>query len=342
VHILYLHQHFVARNGTSGGRSHEFSKILIEKGHKVTLITGLSDYSGLNDLPNDMSPRTILDGIDLRIIRVSYSQQMGMMRRILSFMQFMILSTWAALRIKSVDVVFATSTPLTIAVPGLCASLFHRRPFVFEVRDLWPDIPIQLGILRNPLLCWLARLLERTAYRRAAHIVALSPGIQEAIVAQGIPKSKTTLIPNSSDVNLFRVPSNLGRDFRGSHPEIGDRPLVVYAGAFGKVNGLEGMVKLASVVHLRDPDIRFLLVGDGSEKDRIMGLAKAGGLLNQNMFFMASVARRELPKILSAATHCDQLWWMAGGSPQKIRGRACDRPNGYGNICISTDLRPAG
>lgn len=302
MHILYLHQHFVTRSGTSGGRSHEFSKILVERGHKVTLVTGAYDRGGLDFPEGRMMSRTDVDGIDVIMVRVPYGQRMSIIARIFSFLQFMILAAIAGAKVKGADVVFATSTPLTIAVPGMLLSALHRKPFVFEVRDLWPKVPIEMGILRNPLMKVGAHWLERTAYRWARHVVALSPGMREGIVASGVAPGKVSVIPNSSDVELFRVDPRIGEAFRSTHPELGDGPLVVYAGAFGKVNGLEYVVELARIVDAIDGGIRFVLAGEGSERGKLERIAREAGLLDRNIFILDPVPRAELPGLLSAAT----------------------------------------
>ncbi len=302
MHVLYLHQHFVARSGTSGGRSHEFARILVERGHRVTLVTGAHDQSGLELDGRGLVERTILDGIEILVLNVRYSQKLSMARRILAFVRFMVLSSWVAMRVPGIDVVFATSTPLTIAVPGILASWRRRRPFVFEVRDLWPEIPIQIGVLRNPLVKLAARGLERFAYRCASRVVALSPGMKAGVVAAGVPAERVAVIPNSSDVGLFRVPSELGLEFRAGRPELGDRPLVVYAGAFGRINGLDYVVGLAERVAAIDPRPAFLLVGQGSERSKVLALAAERGVLGVNLFALDPLPRAELPRLLSAAT----------------------------------------
>lgn len=301
MHILYLHQHFVARSGTSGGRSHEFSKILVEKGHQVTLVTGAYDRSGL-DLPSGRRiVRMDVDGIDVIAANVPYGQNMSMLRRMVSFAHFMVMSTWIACRVRNIDVVFATSTPLTIAVPGLIASLIRRKPFVFEVRDLWPAIPIEMGILKNPVIKLVAKLLEKVAYRRASHVVALSPGMKAGVVAVDGRPDVVSVVPNSSDVELFRVPADVGDDFRTQHPEIGGRPLVVYAGAFGRVNGFDYVLRLVEHAARLYPEICWVLCGQGSEKEWIIESATAKGLLGKNLLVLDPLPRRELARLLSAA-----------------------------------------
>ena len=300
--VLYLHQYFVGRTGTAGWRSYEFSRYLVRKGHAVTVVSGCSEWSGLT-LPAGQR-RTVLevDGIEVRLLGVPYSQRMSMRRRLGAFAGFMLGASRECGRVARPDVVFATSTPLTIAVPGLWASWRHRCPFVFEVRDLWPAAPIELGVLKNPLLIAAARALERLAYRRATHIVALSPGMKDGIVAAGVPAEKVTVIPNASDVELFRVPPEVGTKFRVEQGDLGRRPWVVYTGTFGRVNRVDWAVRLAGCVARLAPEVAFLFYGAGSEKERTRALARELGLLDRSVFFHDPLPRVELPRVLAAAT----------------------------------------
>lgn len=300
--ILYIHQHFVVRSGTSGGRSHEFSRVLVDRGHEVTIVTGAYDRSGLEGRGAGLVERMRIDGIEVVSIRVPYSQNMGMLRRMLAFLQFVVLSSWVAARSGRPDLVFATSTPLTVCIPGILASMRWRRPFVFEVRDLWPAVPIEMGVLRNPLARWAAKRLERIAYRRAEKVVALSPGMKEGIVAAGVLPGKVAVIPNASDVELFRENEPAGIRFRAAHPELGARPVVAYVGAFGRVNGLEYMLSLAREVAAIDPSVAFLLVGQGSEEARLKAMSEEMGLSGRSVFILPAVPRQELASVLGAAT----------------------------------------
>lgn len=299
LHVVYLHQHFATRAGTTGGRSHEFARLLVQRGHRVTMVAGASDHSGLS--VDRLISRQVLDGIELIVVDVPYAQEMSMRRRAQAFLKFMLLSSAVCARLEDADVVFASSTPLTIAVPGLLAALAHRAPFVFEVRDLWPEIPIRLGFLKSPAAIWTAHRLERLAYRRARRIVALSPGMKSAIVAGGVPAERVAVIPNSSDVELLRRPDE-GERFRREHPELGARPLIVHAGTFGRVNGLDWVPRLAQAVARIDPSPCFLLIGRGSEKPGVIARAKELGVYERNLFCMEPRPRAELAPALNAAT----------------------------------------
>lgn len=300
--ILYLHQHFALRSGSAGTRSFEFARLLASRGHEVTVVCGRSYRSGLPQLERGLIHKFERSGFHIWQLNVDYDQKMGFTKRILVFIWFMLLSSWVACFKRDVDVVYAASTPLTIAVPALMASFLRGRKFVFEVRDLWPEIPIGLGVLRNPLLIFVARQLERLAYRRAEHVVALSPGMKEGVMRQGIPAGKVSTIPNSSDNDLFDVPASAGVAFREKHKLPLDLPLVVYTGAFGRVNELSYLVHLADWIKRRGERVGFLLVGAGREFRPVKQLARELGLLNECVWLMEAMPRQEIPVVLSAAT----------------------------------------
>jgi glycosyltransferase involved in cell wall biosynthesis len=225
---------------------------------------------------------------------------MGFTERIKAFLKFVVVSAQKAASIDG-DIVFATSTPLTIALPGIYAKKRNKIPMIFEVRDLWPEVPISLGAIKNKLLISASRWLEGYAYKSSEHIVALSEGMKAGVVKAGYPENKVSVIPNSSDNDLFSVSEEEGLNFRKGHSWLGDRPLIVYTGTHGKVNGVSYFVRLAKATIKKDPDIRFLTVGDGRERKMVADLAKKYGVLNKNFFMMGSVPKTQIPAILSAA-----------------------------------------
>jgi glycosyltransferase involved in cell wall biosynthesis len=212
----------------------------------------------------------------------------------------MLWSSVRATRLRP-DVVLATSTPLTVAVPGIVASRLRRVRFVFEVRDLWPELPIQVGALRDPVSRALARGLARLAYRSAAHVVALSPGMAAGVRGYGIPADRVTVVPNASDLELFAGGAEAGRRLRAANPWLGDRPLVVYAGTFGVANEVEWLVRLAAAVRPLDGDVRFMLLGDGRRVSAVRDLARELGVLDRTVFVQDPVPKAEMPGVLAAA-----------------------------------------
>ncbi|MEU4692547.1 glycosyltransferase family 4 protein [Actinoplanes sp. NPDC023714] len=295
MHIVYIHQYYCNPAMAGGIRSYEQARRLVARGHTVDVIT--TDIT-----PGDRAlgwKVTEDDGVRVHWFRVPYSNNMSYARRLRAFGEFMVLAAAKAARLKA-DLVFATSTPLTVAVPGVIAAKLRRAPFVFEVRDLWPEVPIEMGALRNPVARGLAGALADFAYRNAAEVIALSPGMAAGVTARR-PRTRTTVIPNAADIDLFRVGSREIADFRARHDWLGDRPLIVYTGALGAVNGVEYLVRAAARMHELDPDIRVLIVGHGKEWEPTKDLAarlKLGGVVHM----WEKVPKSELPVILGAAT----------------------------------------
>jgi glycosyltransferase involved in cell wall biosynthesis len=232
MRILYLHQFFVTRAGVGSTRSYEFARRFVARGHEVRIVTA----------PGAAGPGTSrVDGIEVVAVRGAYSDyvqatSLSYPRRMLAFARFALSATAAALRGPRPDVVYATSPPLTMALPALAVAAARRVPVVWEVRDLWPEAPIQMGALRSPLLRRAARALERFVYRRAARLIALSPGIRAGMVAAGAPRRRVALVPNASDLDLFR-PADPPERFR-----------VSYFGTMGEANDLTAAVEAARLL----------------------------------------------------------------------------------------------
>jgi len=188
VRVTYIHQYFTTPDQGGGTRSYEMGRRLVKMGHQVRMITTSRELGF-----GGWKVRTV-EGIEVHELGVPYSNHMGNLRRIFAFLHFAVMASLRVTRLPA-DVIFATSTPLTVAIPGIIGSTLRRRPLVFEVRDLWPDVPIALGVLKSPVTKWLARALERVVYARARHIVALAPGMREDIVAKGVDQTKVRRDP---------------------------------------------------------------------------------------------------------------------------------------------------
>lgn len=300
MHILYLHQYFCPPDGAGGTRSYEMARRMVDAGHRVTLITSSAFFPASYDLKR--TTKVSLDGIELVILRVPYGNHMGFGRRIWAFLKFAVRSTLKAVAVKEVDVVFATSTPLTIIVPGYIASRISAAPLVFEVRDLWPALPIAVGALKNPIAIWLAQTLERFAYRSATGLIALSPGMKDGVTRSGIPEYRVAMIPNGCDVELFRPNSKQIEAFLNRFPELQGGPLVIYGGTLGHINGVGYMVDLAAAMQRINPSVRFLICGDGIERDTIQAKADTLGVLDHNLWMIPALPKNEMPGPLAAAT----------------------------------------
>lgn len=263
VKITYIHQHFTLPHEGGGSRPYEFARRMAADGHKVTMICGGSEALEID-----------VEGIKIRRLAVPYSNKMTVSERILSFARFMAAASFVAAR-TSADVVFASSTPLTVAIPGLVAKVIKRAPLVFEVRDLWPAIPIELGYLKNPVAIKVARMLEKVAYSSAASIVALSPGMRDGVL-EVTPAKQIEVIPNACDFELFTYSDENVRAFREEKGWSEDEFIVVYAGGFGPIYEIDWSVQLAAA--LKEDNIRFVLIGEGASSDRVRKLALDLGL----------------------------------------------------------------
>jgi glycosyltransferase involved in cell wall biosynthesis len=300
VRILYLYQYFVARKGHGMTRAYEFAQRLVDKGHDVTVVT-LPGYLPAEYQEFNKITRVNIEGVPTVIIPVQYSNYMRFSRRIWAFIRFAFQATWICMRTPT-DVIYASSGPLTIAFPAIIGRLWQRVPMVFEVRDLWPRMPIALGILKDPFTKAIARAMEWVAYHASTHVVALSEGMAAGVQERGIPASKITVIPNSSDVDLFDVPPETGRPIREKLGIDADTPLLVYAGSFGWMYKLVYVIDIAKAMRDVMPECRFLLVGAGATVEDVTTKARQAGLLDDTVFIWPPVPKLEMPAILSAAT----------------------------------------
>jgi glycosyltransferase involved in cell wall biosynthesis len=295
MRVVYLHQYFSTPGMPGGARSYQMARRLAAMGHEVMMVTS-------DQRPNSGGSawrESLEAGVRVYWTPVPYDNVMTYNERIKAFFTFAWRAARKAAELQG-DVVFATSTPLTIALPAVYAARRAKCPMVFEVRDLWPAVPIAIGAIRNPLLKAAARWLERFAYRNATRIVALAPGMRDAIVATGYPADRVTVIPNGCDLDVFTADAP-GRDQRAEHHWLKDRPLLVFAGTFGFVNGMEYLVRLAGWIRKLDADVRIVAVGTGREFEATRALAEKLGVLGENLHLLGQLPKMEVAGWLQAA-----------------------------------------
>lgn len=291
--ILYLHQYFNTPEMSGSTRSYEMARRLVSMGHEVNMVTSWREQCNKNDWF-----LTHNDGIKTYWLPIIYSNHMSYMDRLQAFIRFALKASVMSASI-STDIVLATSTPLTIAIPGVYASRKQRVPMVFEVRDLWPTLPIAIGALRNPVLKYMAKRLELFAYRNSDAIVALSPGMRDGVIAKGYPGDRIAVIPNGSDLDRFYPNKVAGIAFRKTHGIPENAILMAYVGTFGKVNGVGYIVKLAAALK-EDRRIYFLTVGDGQEYEGVKALAIARGCFGINLQMLPRIPKSEVSAVLAA------------------------------------------
>ena len=319
MRVLYFHQHFATPQGSTGTRSYEFARALVARGHQVTMVCGAHAQSGLElpIVPDRGWHEGEVDGIKVISLPLAYSNRDSLLRRGFTFARFAVRSMAIALEFDY-DLVFATSTPITAVIPGLAAKFARGKPFVFEVRDLWPELPRALG-LRNPFILGGMTCLELAGYSSADACVGLSPGIVEGIRERAPAHKPVTMIPNGCDLTLFHPSKRASLELPGIGP--GDF-VAGFTGAHGPANGLDALLAVAAELRRRgDQRIKIIFVGEGKEKERLAAAARAQGL-TQCLFF-PSVPKEQLGR-LTASLDCGLMVlrnipaFYRGTSPNKF------------------------
>ena len=299
MHVLLLHQLFVLGREAGGTRHLELARQLAARGDRVTVIAPTTSYLTGATVGAAAERVEVEPGIGLvRVGSVCGSARFA--GRLASFLSFTATSLRAALRVPEVDVVWGTSPPLFQALSAWAAARLRRRPFVLEIRDLWPDFAVELGVLRGRLLIGAARACERFLYRAADRVVVNSPGFVGHVTLNGAAPGRVAVVPNGVDVRPFD-PAARGETFRAELGVGPDDLLVVYAGAHGIPNDLDLLLDAAD--RLREVrGIRFALVGDGRDKHRLV--ERAERLRLPNLTFVDAVPKDRIPDLLAAADVC--------------------------------------
>jgi len=269
LNILYIHQYF--RTPSEGGaiRSYYIAQGMTHAGHHVEIISAHNK--------NDYIKKKI-DGLSIHYLPVKYDNHFNFLRRLYSFLIFAHKAYHLSKKFKDIDVAYITSTPLTV---GLTAIKLKRKtgvPYIFEVRDLWPEAPIQLGIIKSSVFKYISRKFELAVYKQASKIVALSPGTQEH-VAKLVPERPVHFCSNMSDCEFFEKTAVKNVSLLKKH-NINDAFVISYFGAIGRVNALEYFLDLAKISNDAGLDIKFLMIGEGAMVDSLKKMAKSNYITN--------------------------------------------------------------
>ena len=296
--ILYLHQHFTTPDGAGGTRSYEMARRLVRSGHEVLMVCGSyqGGMTGLDGAFRRGRRRGHVDGIDVVEFDLSYGNSDGFLKRAGTFMRFASGASGIALSSRY-DLVFATTTPLTAGIPGILARWLRWKPFVFEVRDLWPELPRAMGVITNPLVLAAMGVLEWVSYHSARKCVALSPGIRAGIVRRGIAPDRIALVPNGCDLGLFA--DGQAAPWRPDGVAADDF-MAVFTGTHGQANGLDAVLDAAEVLQTRGhAHIKIVLIGAGKLKPALIARAEAASL--GNVVFHDPVPKNALSGLLADA-----------------------------------------
>lgn len=300
MRILYFHQYFITHEGTGGIRSYEMAKHFIENGNQVTMVYIVTDKnkSGLTIPYKNGLRRGKVDGIDLIEFNLNYSNKLNFLQRTKIFFAYSFRSA-KLIFTEEFDIVFATSTPLTVGIPGILMKIFgKKKPFVFEVRDLWPELPREMGVIKNKLVLWMMSVLESVSYNKADACVALSPGIAVGIKRKLKSEKPVYMIPNGCDLDLFK-PGKVSKSIIPGVEE--DQLVAVFTGAHGFANGLENALDAAAELlnTVYADRIKLVFIGDGIMKERLVARKNKDKL--SNCIFLDPVSKKELNKILQAS-----------------------------------------
>ncbi len=300
MHILLIHQAFAAMDEPGGTRHIEFANALVKHGHLFSIIASNVNYltGRASSSPSSSDHPADLEG-SINVIRLKAGKSMhaNFRQRLSVYFGFMLSSFRAALKIGNVDVVWGTSPPLFQAFSAMRYAKFKRIPFIFEVRDLWPDFAIELGVIRNRTIIALSRWLERRLIQQADVVIVNSPGYVDHV--RGLGARRVELIPNGVDPDMFDPGAN-GMTFRLQH-RLTEKYIVCYLGAHGISNDLDVALKAAHNLSGFE-DIHFLFVGDGKEKQRLVSTARQFKL--DNVTFLPATPKAHVKEILAAANAC--------------------------------------
>lgn len=303
MRILYLSQYYPPEVNAPAVRVSEISRHWVAQGHSVTVVTAFPNHpTGL--IPAKYRHRLFASESDhgVRVLRsfIHATPNAGVYRRAFSYASFMVSAIiTGVLRSGKQDIVIATSPQLLVAVAGFIVSLFKRIPFVFEVRDIWPEEIVAVGAMKRGLVTGLLERLEMFLYRRAAVIIALAQGTVNILTARGVPAEKITLIPHGVDVDAFvsQPDDHLLRDALNLNGHF----LVSYIGTHGMAHNLPTVLKAAARLR-EERDIRFLFVGDGAEREQLLRTQREQKL--DNVTLLPQQQREQIVRYYATSDLC--------------------------------------
>ncbi|MBD5215767.1 MAG: glycosyltransferase family 4 protein [Bacteroidales bacterium] len=311
--IIYIHQYFHTPNDPGGTRSYWISKELVARGHQVIMITSTNKNHPDEEVVN-------IEGIEVHYLKNDYNNFMSKFEKVKSFVRFVRKSIKEAKKVDDADILFATSTPLTVGAVALSLKRRKKLKYVFEVRDLWPEFPIQIGAIRNPLVIKLLRAFEKNIYKNAEHIVALSPGMKDGVVSTGIPEGKVSMVPNMSKPEEFfphEPDKSIASKFKINTSDFN----IIHFGSMGVANGLDYIIETAKLCEAQGlSDVKFIFMGDGATLPLLKEKVEKYGLSNVKF-----LGNHKMSVVIEVVNLCDlsvtsfkNLPILATNSPNKL------------------------
>lgn len=307
MRILLIHQYFLELDDGGGSRFNEMTRNWSERGHEITVLAGMMHANAKEKRPEYKGKwfaRKMHDQVEILRCHVSEAYNTNFLGRLWGYFSFVFSSIFAGLfKVKGkYDVILVTSPPLFVGITAYILSLFKRIPFIFEVRDLWPESAIDTGVLANSVIIKMAYWFETFMYRKAALINVLTPAFRQKLIEnKGVPPEKVIFIPNAADFGLSDKLLNNGFDRNAFRVEKGwvGKKVIIYVGAHGIANHLIQVIETAEQMQKTHPEVLFLLIGDGMQKEMLRAEAEKRGL--KNVQFNEPVSKAEVFKYIRAA-----------------------------------------
>ncbi|MGH9537612.1 MAG: glycosyltransferase family 4 protein [Terriglobales bacterium] len=295
--VLIFHQYFGTSQDAGGGtRTYELGRRLVRRGDSVTIVTGNASYFSGKKTSQGKGfwSRERVEGIDVVRVHIPFGGSRRILPRIIGFLWFIPMGLLAGCFADAPEVVVATSTPLTIGIPGYLLSRLRRVPFVLELRDLWPDCVVAWDVVRDKLLIRAGYWLEAFLYRKAQKILAVTEGIRQELLRKGIAPEKVSVITNASDIDLF-TPSGARADLAALAEVPSDAFVCIHSGSLGFSNCVEFLLDVAE--ELKDvPRIHFIILGAGPQKAWLVAEADRREL--RAVHFLQAVPKTQVPGFL--------------------------------------------
>jgi glycosyltransferase involved in cell wall biosynthesis len=304
MNILLIHQYFLEENESGGSRFNEMARIWTEEGHQVTVLAGMMHYGG-SEKRSEYKGKFVVakrqGDVSVWRCHVSESYNSNFIGRMWGYFSFVFSSLFAGwFKVKGkFDIIIVTSPPLFVGITAYLLSKTRRIPFLFEVRDLWPESAIDTGVLKSNLLIKMAYRFEKFIYKKAALINVLTPAFRKKLIEEkNVPSSKIIFIPNAADFSLSdELLQNFDVDRFREENGYSNKFLITYVGAHGVANHLQQIIATAKL--LEDTNVLFLLIGQGMEKKRLMALAEKERCFN--VVFLDPLPRKEVLKYILAS-----------------------------------------
>lgn len=294
MHIYYIIHYFPPELNGGATRASDFARLWSEIDHEVTVLTGFPNHpSGIIPAAYQGKMRTEeeKDGYTIRRTFIYATPNKGTYRRILNHISLMLSTILGSLLKPRPDVIIASSPPLFLGLSGYVLSRILRVPLIFEVRDIWPQQAVDLGMLKNPTMIKAMEWLELFLYAKADLIIGVAQSTAKLLAERGVPEAKIKIIPNATDLSRF-YPSEQNTALKSSL-NLDGKFVVSYIGTMGLSQGLSMLIEAARQLQRQAADVHFLLIGDGAERETLIEMAQRDQLTN--VTFLPSQPREVIP-----------------------------------------------